>query len=236
LEEIVMKRFAWVASASLALLLGACDDDSPTKKDAASDVRPEVGTEAGSEGGVPGQCVGTFASTNRTVLGAAVAAKPTAMCKASADLDLICTQDIGGQIRNNYAKACLLALPGGNDAVISCINEGVKRDFPTLSAGCLSCYTASVACTLEKCLVACSADATSAPCLTCQTNMGCIAAFFNCSGLPGGPPGPDGGTADAPADTGGTPDGGADSPVDAPPADTAVDTAADTATDTGSDV
>lgn len=222
-----MKRFALVASASLALLVGACDDDSPPRRDAAPEVRPETGAEVSAEGGVPGMCVGTFASTNRTVLGAAVAMKPEAKCKSTADLDLICSADIGGRIRNEYARGCLGSLSLGNDAVISCITEGVKREFPALSSDCLGCYTASVACSLEKCLVACM-DATSSACMTCQLNMGCLSAFFACSGLPGGPPGPtpDGGTDTSP-DTTTTPDGGVDSPVDAPAADTAEDTATD---------
>jgi hypothetical protein len=228
-----MKRFALVASASLALLLGACDDDSPPKRDAASDVRAEAGTEAGSEGGVPGMCVGTFAATNRTALGAAVATKPAAQCKAATDLDLICSQDIGGKIRRDYAVACLPTLAGGPANVIMCINDLAKRDFPALSDACLGCYSASVACTLQNCLASCSIDANSAACITCQTTNGCLSTFFTCSGLPGGPtaPPPDSGT-----DVGGTTDGGVDAPVDAPPADAASDTAVDAATDTGSDV
>jgi hypothetical protein len=223
-------RFALVASASLALLVGACDDDSPSKKDGGSDARAEAGTEAGSEGGVPGMCVGTFASLNRTALGAAVAAKSAAMCKGTADLDLICTQDIGGKIRREYAVACLptLAPPGGPDAVIGCINMLAKRDFPGLSDGCLGCYSASVACTLQNCLGSCSVDANSPACLTCQTTYGCLSTFFTCSGLPGGPTGP---TPDAATtDTGSTTDTGtgSDTPVDAP-ADAG-------ASDTGSDV
>jgi hypothetical protein len=228
-----MKRFAWVASASLALLLGACDDDSPTKKDAAPDVRAEAGAEVSGDV-APGMCIGSFASLSRTSLGALV--KPEGMCKASGDLDLICREDIGGKIRREYAVACLPTLAGGQANVIACINMLAKRDFPALTDGCLGCYSASVACTLQNCLAACSIDANSMACVMCQTTNGCLSTFFTCSGLPGGgtTPTPDGG-ADAAPDTGGTPDGGADSPVDAP-ADAASDTAADTATDTGSDV
>ena len=226
-----MKRFAWVASASLALLVGACDDDSPPKRDAAPEVRPETGAEVSSDV-APGMCVGTFAATNRTTLGAVVAMKPQAQCKASADLDLICREDIGGKIRREYAVACLPTLAGGQANVIMCINMLAKRDFPALSDACLGCYSASVACTLQNCLASCSIDANSAACISCQTTNGCLSTFFTCSGLPGGPsaPPPDGGTDVAP----GT-DGGVDAPVDAP-ADAASDTAVDAATDTGSDV
>jgi hypothetical protein len=230
-----MKRFALVASASLALLLGACDDDSPPKRDAAPEVRPETGSEVGSEGGVPGMCVGTFAATNRTALGAVVATKPQAQCKAAADLDLICREDIGGRFRREFAVACLPTLMGGPANVILCINELAKREYPTLSDACLGCYSASVACTLQNCLASCSVDATSAACISCQTTNGCLSTFFTCSGLPGGPTAPpaDGGVDVAP-DLGGQ-DGGVDAPVDAP-ADAASDTAVDAATDTGSDV
>jgi hypothetical protein len=179
-------------------------------------------------------CIGTFAATNRTLLGAAVATKPEAKCKASADLDLICSSDIGGKIRNEYAAGCLVNLQQGNAAVVSCIEEGVKRDFKELSAGCLSCYTASVVCTLDNCRVACGTAPSSSACVTCQTVNGCLAAFFTCSGLPGGPTTPpaDGGTDTAP-DT--AVDHPADAPVDAG-VDSAVDTAVDAASDTGSDV
>jgi hypothetical protein len=225
-----MKRFALVASASLALLIGACDDDPPKKVDAGSDARLDTGAEAGSEGGVPGQCVGTFAQTNRTVLGAAT--KADGMCKSATDLDLICSQDIGGTIRRDYAVACLGTLMGGNAAVVACINDLAKRDFKTLSDGCLGCYSASVACTLQNCLMECATAATSKACTDCQTAKGCLPAFFACSGLPGGPtPTTDGGADTAP-DTAPTTDAGVDAPVDAPPADAA----SDTATDTGSDV
>jgi hypothetical protein len=178
-------------------------------------------------------CVGTFAATNRTSLGAAVATKPAAQCKAATDLDLICSQDIGGKIRRDYAVACLPTLAGGQANVVMCINELAKRDFPALSDACLGCYSASVACTLQNCLASCSIDANSAACITCQTTNGCLSTFFTCSGLPGGPtaPPPDSGT-----DVGGTTDGAVDAPVDAPPADAASDTAEDAASDTGSDV
>lgn len=230
-----MKRLVAVASASFALFLAACDDDDPKRPDAGREAGAEVSSEVGGEAGAPGACIGTFAGTNRTMLGAA--SRPGGMCNNPTDLDLVCMADIGGQIRTNYARACLPALTvGGNAAVVSCIEMGVKRDF-NLSAGCLSCYTGSIVCTLEKCLIPCSQDATSTACSTCQAQMGCLSQFFTCSGLPGGGPAPDGG-ADAggdvrPAD-GGTDaavDGGTDAPVDAP-----GDTAADTATDTGSDV
>ncbi len=227
-----MKRFALVASASLALLVGACDDDTPPKRDAAPDARPEAGTEAGAEAGVPGQCIGTFAATNRTSLGAAVATKPEAKCRASADLDLICSADIGGRIRNEIAPGCLVNLQQGNAAVVACIEVGVRSVVGPISDGCLSCYTASVVCSLDNCRVACGTAPASPACMTCQAMNGCIAAFFACSGLPGGPTTPpaDGGT-----DTTTPADAPVDSPVDAG-VDSAVDTAVDAASDTGSDV
>jgi hypothetical protein len=226
-----MKRFALVASASLALLVGACDDDPPPKRDAGTDAR-DMGGEAGAEVGAPGQCIGTFATTNRTFLGAAVASKPEAKCRASTDLDLICSSDIGGRIRNEIAPGCLVNLQQGNAAVVSCIEVGVKRDVGPISDGCLSCYTASVVCSLDNCRVACGTAPASSACMTCQAVNGCIAAFFACSGLPGGPTTPpaDGGT-----DTTTPADAPADSPVDAG-VDSAVDTAVDAASDTGSDV
>jgi len=226
-----MKRFALVASASLALLVGACDDDPPPRRDAGSDAR-DTGAEAGAEGGVAGMCVGTFASINRTTLGAAVAAKPTAMCKSTTDLDLICTRDIGGTIRREYAAACLGVVAGGNAAVVACVNDLAKRDFKELSDGCLGCYSASVACTLVNCFDECVPAATSQACVTCQTTKGCLGTFFTCSGLPGGPAGP---APDAGPDTTTPADAPVDSPVDAG-VDSAVDTAIDAATDTGSDV
>jgi hypothetical protein len=224
-----MKRFALVASASLALLVGACDDDTPPKRDSGTDAR-DTGAEAGAEAGASNMCVGTFVTINRTTLGAAVAMKPTAMCKATTDLDLICMGDIGGRIRSEFAPACLNVVAGGNAAVVDCINKLAKREFPTLSDACLGCYSASVACTLVECRDECVPAATSSACVLCQTAKGCLGAFFSCSGLPGGPtPTPDAGPDTTPADA------PVDTPVDAG-VDSAVDTAVDAASDTGSDV
>ena len=177
-------------------------------------------------------CVGTFAATNRTSLGAVVATKPAAQCKAATDLDLICREDIGGKIRREYAVACLPTLAGGQANVIMCINELAKRDFPTLSDACLGCYSASVACTLQNCLASCSIDANSAACImparrptaVCRRSSPAAA----CRAVRPRP------RRQRDRRRAGT-DGGVDAPADAP-ADAASDTAVDAATDTGSDV
>jgi hypothetical protein len=223
-----MKRLALVVSASFALLMGACDDDGTKKTDARPDSGGDVKLDSGTEGGVPGMCTGTFASLNRTALGAAT--KPTGMCKASDDLDLICTEDLGGQIRGKYAMTCLTLLPN-KTMVVECFNELVKRDYPKLSAGCLGCYTGSVLCTVDNCLGECASNPSAAACTQCQLTKGCLGNFFACSGLPSGSvPLPDAGGGDTPAV-----DAPADAPADAG-VDAAADAPADAASDTGSDI
>ena len=218
-----MRRLALVASASFALFLGACDDDDPKKPDAGRDGGSEAGSEGGSDSG-PTMCVGTFATINRATLGAAVNSKATGMCKAPADLDLICTADLGGKFRGVYAQTCLPFLNMGIPTVVSCLEQAVMSEHPTLSAGCRGCYVTLVSCTLTNCATTCPANPSSPACSACQQTSGCLPNFFACTGLPGGTPTTDGGTTDV---GGGTADGG----VDAPAGDTGADTAADTAAD-----
>ena len=227
-----MRRLALVASASFALFaLGACDDDDPKKPDAGRDGGSDGVVEAGTGDGGPTMCVGTFATTNRATLGAAVNAKPTGMCKAAADLDLICTADLGGKFRGVYAQTCLPFLSTGIPTVVSCLEQAVSSEHPTLSAGCRGCYVTLVSCTLTNCRETCPANPSSPACMMCQQNSGCLPNFFACTGLPGGAPTTDGGAPDMPASDGGVDTGTADTSVDTGTADTSADTAADTGSD-----
>jgi hypothetical protein len=176
----------------LLLLLGlpvSCDDDD-------NGTAPDASAQQ--------MCVGqTFGRFTRASLGSAVA---TGMCGGSADLDVICRNDVGVATRE-CGSGCYLQNPGaGEAALVTCTNACVNmRIMPNLSAGCQSCYTASVLCTAANCAAQCAADPNTPACQACQVQRGCLPAFFGCSGLPAPPTGggADGGTPAQDAATGG---------------------------------
>lgn len=226
----------YVSTLPLALLLAfaGCSDDKKPTRDGSTDA-----IATGDTG--PLMCMGTFGALNRTQLGAVT--NPAGKCAAAADLDAICSSDVGMAMRV-CGQQCFLANPTRPDLVectITCAKQQLAPK-PSPSDGCLTCYGGTVSCTLMNCRDVCAADSMGLPCLKCQNEKNCLAPFFACSGLPA-PTSPttDGGTTttdgsgsatEGGSDSGKTSDGGTpDSPATtdaAPKSDTAsgVDAAA----------
>src|SRR5687768_6182325 len=105
-----MNRLAFALSITVAFGFGfiACEDDT---NDAPR-------TDAGVEAGTAAMCKGTFASINRTQLGMS---GRTGMCTTSADLDVICANDVGGTSRT-CGTGCFSQLGAGasNEALATC--------------------------------------------------------------------------------------------------------------------
>jgi hypothetical protein len=68
------------------------------------------------------------------------------------------------------------------DDIELCVSQ-CMQDKLGMTAGCSSCYAASVKCTSVNCLVDCIVP-TASKCVECQGENGCIDSFFECSGLP----------------------------------------------------
>lgn len=190
-----MKRLSSTFVLAAALLLVSCDDEN-------GPISPSVdaAVDAGATDGGTGpmaMCTGTFATINRATLGAAT--KPGSKCSMAADLDSICTRNIG-----DIARACGQSCVGAGDR---CLPTCVKNMMASVSDDCLGCYAQVVSCTKDKCFGECVNDPKSAACAQCQVATGCLGTFFACSGLPGGPAASDGGT----GGDGGASDGAASS-------------------------
>jgi hypothetical protein len=214
-----MRRLAWGIALGSVLGLVSCGDSKPKKVD---------GGDAGGGGDAPATCMGTFAFATRAQLGAG--AKSAGKCASAADLDVICSNDVGGRVRA-LGGACFIQNPTGGEAALAmCTITALKADtVPDPSDACLGCYLGVTGCTLANCRTECAADPTASMCLQCQIAKGCLPTFYACSGLPTPPgfPVSDGGAGD-----GG--DGGVQSDAEAG-ADTAAETAADSSGDTASE-
>lgn len=235
-----MRRLAFGLALVSVVGLVSCGESKP-KKDAAVDSggSAEVSSETGGDSG-PAMCKGTFAFVNRTKLGAQ--ANSAGKCASSSDLDAVCDNDPGGQVRS-FGGPCFLNNPGATEmALAACILAGIKSDdIPDPSDGCLGCYLAVTGCTLAKCSTQCASNPAASICTTCQLMNNCLQPFYQCSGLPTPPgfPVPDGGAGDAAPGDGSASDATGDAPGDsAPAADAAPDAdpdagaASDTAADT----
>jgi hypothetical protein len=198
-----MKRLVLAVSLVLAVGVAGCDDDSDTKP---TDAKGDVSPGDGGDGGGAAKCTGTFNTLTRAQLGGATSA--SGKCAMTKDLDFICTANLAQ--RSRECGVSCLALGGNNipGCVTTCIQGSTAN--PDLTAGCADCYRDLFSCSVAKCS-ACTADPNSAACLSCQMSQGCLGAFFQCSGLPGGSLLPDGGAPDV------APEAGADKPAEAGP-------------------
>lgn len=152
------------------MLVAGCDDD---------DGPPVMVQDSGADAPVAARmCTATFAKFNRTSLGAQT--NPAGKCAATADLDVICANDVGGAART-CGRTCYSA--GGDDEACTrnCVAMTIK---PSVSAGCLSCYEAAFKCTAANCVNECVQDASSPGCISCQQMKGCLPMYYTCSGLP----------------------------------------------------
>lgn len=184
-----MNRSVLGLAMALAVTTLGCDDDGGD----------EGAVDGGMDAAVAVMCKGTFATLNRTQLGAATS--PTGQCAAPADLDVICANDVRA-LTGLCGQGCFAQDP---TTVPACTNQCVAAQLdPDLGAACSNCYTNAVVCTLQNCATVCAVDPNGVPCIQCQTANNCLSTFFTCSGLPGGPPvQPDAGVDGATGDAGG---------------------------------
>jgi len=170
---------AVAAATSLVVACGSSDDSGSGN--------------SGGSGGSAGSGTGGTSSDQKCAAPAYTdipaqdfASKATAgkSCSGDADLAQLCAEDLAG-LGASCGKTCLLQA-GADDAaqatcVAACINQGLSSP---LSDGCMACYTADVQCARKQCLATCVAGPTSAACLQCRVEKGCLPTFYACSGAP----------------------------------------------------
>lgn len=105
-------------------------------------------------------------------------------CSDDTDLTSLCQEDLAG-LGASCGKTCLLQA-GSDDAaqatcVAACINQGLSKP---LTDECMTCYTTDVQCARKECFGQCAVSPTSDACQQCRIDMGCLPAFYDCSGAP----------------------------------------------------
>lgn len=159
---------AAVATATLSVV--GCGSDSVTPAASA---------------GAPGdaQCHGDYAVLKQSQFNALVDA--SGQCAGASDRTSVCAQDTT-TLAEQCGGGCFssAASDGASQAtcVTTCINHGASL---ALSAACVDCYVADVACARDNCAIQCGVAPTSATCATCRADAHCAQDFFTCSGLPG---------------------------------------------------
>jgi hypothetical protein len=165
-------------------LISACGSDTPAPAGAAG---------AGGSSGAGSNCVGYYADLTSSAFTAAV--MPGLGCSASADVNLICSNDVT-TITSSCGVQCYRAHIGDSAMIKSCTADCVNMMLPSaLSASCSDCYTTDVLCTAMYCAAQCVTDPAGSVCVTCRVTNGCAPGFYGCSGLP--VPGGAGGAAGA---------------------------------------
>ena len=128
----------------------------------------------------PTQCMGNNAEFTPAEFSAETAAGKA--CSSASDVSTVCANNmplVGGQC----GKSCL-GMSNEEECVPACIQDALASGSQPLSEDCLGCYTADIACAKAHCLIICGVMPTSAECLTCRTDNGCVETFYACSGLP----------------------------------------------------
>lgn len=177
-----MRRLALTISLLVVgAFVAACDDDDDTvtRVDAAVDARTSTNVGVDTCNAEP--------MYTRASFGAAV--RSGGACAGPADVDALCDVDVEGLTRG-CGTSCLLQNPmATQEQLLVCIRgclDGALMSKPKRpTAACVTCYDTAAACTIAKCLSACT-NASSQACIDCQETYGCNAQFFVCSGLPGG--------------------------------------------------
>ena len=137
----------------------------------------------GNTAGAPGNAGSPAAGDGNTAAGGAssgnVMCDPTqkGVCQNDTDCPLI----VDGTVRitsGTCGQGCV-------GKATTCTLDCIQQMLDTLSTECATCYADTVNCTTTKCLGACVGAPESDDCKQCQVDMGCRAAFDDCSGLPG---------------------------------------------------
>lgn len=102
------------------------------------------------------------------------------------DVSTICANDLP-KIGASCGAGCLGM---GDDAqqaacIATCVNSALTdAKAKPLSEDCMGCYINDIACARDKCLMPCALNPGGEECALCRIEKGCVAAFYECSGLP----------------------------------------------------
>lgn len=168
---------AVAAATSLAVACGSSDDSSSGNN----------GGSSGSGGSSSAAKCAAPAYADVASSDFASKADTSKACSGDSDLADLCNQDLAG-LGASCGKTCLLQAKSDDASqaacVSACIDQGFSSGATPLSDGCMSCYTADVACARKNCLGPCATNPTSSTCQQCRIDMGCLPAFYDCSGAP----------------------------------------------------
>jgi len=175
-----MRRFFTLLGAATAATLWVvgCGSDSPSSPAASAGSTGSAGSAAVT------QCVGNNAEFTSSTFAAQTTAGKA--CANASDNATVCANDLP-TLGATCGKGCL-GMGMGNDAleaecVAGCINDGLSGSTD-IATDCMACYTTDVECARKNCLVTCGLNPTGAGCAACRVEKGCVAAFYECSGLP----------------------------------------------------
>jgi len=172
---------AVAAATSLVVACGSSDDSG------SGNAGGSAGAGAGAGGTTSAAQCAAPAYADVAAADFASKADTTKACAGDSDLADLCNQDLAG-LGASCGKTCLLQA-GSDDAaqatcVAACINQGLTSGATPLSDACMSCYTTDVQCARKECFGQCAVSPTSAGCQQCRIDMGCLPAFYQCSGAP----------------------------------------------------
>ncbi len=184
-----MKKTMWLAVVllSLSFVWASCSSDSEKKPDPATDVTgadTEVPAEdivqPGEDVVEPGEDV-VEPGEDVTEPGEDTITEPppTDQCLNPDDGAII--QPDGGAAASEAARECGMGCMVADD-IIECATPCVVEETG-LSEGCSGCYVGIIVCTIEKCISDCITDSTSAECVACQMDKGCLPDFYQCTGF-----------------------------------------------------
>lgn len=139
-------------------------------------------TGGGAGAPAAAQCKGDYAALTKEQLDAAV--DSSGKCGGDDDRAVVCANDTTRKV-TICGSDCFMT-GGSTEVQDACVASCVERTTsPSLSAGCIDCYVADIACTRTNCPIVCGASPTSVGCAACRVQFGCAPDFFACSGLPG---------------------------------------------------
>lgn len=168
----IIAALAVLTMASLAAVGCGGDDDDSASNTGGTSNNGNGGEPSSNNGGEPGSSNGGAASGN-------LMCDPDENGVCQNDMD--CQFVVDGSARmkaQTCGQGCALM---GGDA--DCARDCILKDLD-MSSDCATCYADAVNCTKDKCLGQCISAPASDECAQCQVDMGCRAAFDECSGLP----------------------------------------------------
>jgi len=144
-----------------------------------------------------GGCLPMQAEANCTAGSAILSASQNFECTWNSDVNLCWYPKTGSEVASGAASDCGLACLSNADPVtctLECMLGADKLGPDALTTGCMTCYAAVLDCTLNNCVLPCSAisakcdNQCSDECFTaltecgsCRTDKGCDAVFNACA-------------------------------------------------------